>query len=802
VSPDVAADAAPEARPRAASLSWLALAAIAPAALLLPLLDPRRLLMVRDLAFFHLPLRQALLSLARGGELPEWNRWINGGQPILSNPNYAAFYPPTWLGLLVPVAYSLHLLVLLHAALALWGSWRLLHRLGCEAPAAAVGAASFAGASWYLSLTSTFNFFCAMAWFPWVLGWALRALGAPAGEWSGAALLAGLALALQLLAGEPVAVLISALAVACLAATVAAPWRTRVARSLAIAVLAAALGAVQLVPTLHRLAGGARAVGMDAAVADRWSTPPARLVDLVLPRFWGDSTRDEEGLWLGWGLHDQDFPYVIALYSGLLPTLLALTALVALPIPHRRAWLAAASLGVLLALGRHDPLWEALRRWVPLFGVLRYPEKFIVLTAAVVPLAGALGWQRLLEGAAAGETASARRAVRAAGLFTLVVGLLALSTVLAPHALTRFVDRHGGGALTPARVAHAVAYWRREALLSLLLAAAVTLLLAGLAAGRIRPSRAATAALLLLAVDLVWYGHGLTPTLPRETMLALPPVLVDVRAAGGRTTSAMWLDKRPEFGLRQGPRGFQQLWGRAQRLDPYIATLWDVEYALHADYDLMLTTWGRHALALLQAAWPARASVDRLLGAWDVGSMVLRRDGSELVRELRAGRMPRPFAVLRIPGRLPRFRSVERMGRIVQAADAEASTAVLDFAREDACIGGDAPPPATYAPARLLDTRERQQVEVRYATPLPSFLVAAITYDDGWSGTLENGAPVWLCPTTLGQIGAALPPGGHTLRLRYRDPWVRIGAAVTGTTLLLVALVALRRRRLPVESAP
>ena len=88
------------------------------------------------------------------------------------------------------------------------------------------------------------------------------------------------------------------------------------------------------------------------------------------------------------------------------------------------------------------------------------------------------------------------------------------------------------------------------------------------------------------------------------------------------------------------------------------------------------------------------------------------------------------------------------------------------------------------------------------ATPVPSFLVAAITYDDGWSGTLENGAPVWLCPTTLGQIGAALPPGGHTLRLRYRDPWVRIGAAVTGTTLLLVALVALRRRRLPVESAP
>src|SRR5262249_20592659 len=152
--------------------------------------------------------------------------------------------------------------------------------------------------------------------------------------------------------------------------------RARLQRVAAIAALAAALGAVQLVPTVQRLAGGARAAGMDVEVADRWSTPPARLVDLMLPRFWGDSTRDEEGLWLGWGLHDQDFPYVIALYSGLLPTLLAITALAALPIPHRRAWAVAGIVGVLLALGRHDPLWELLRSVVPLFGVLRYPEKF------------------------------------------------------------------------------------------------------------------------------------------------------------------------------------------------------------------------------------------------------------------------------------------------------------------------------------------------------------------------------------------------------------------------------------------
>ena len=136
----------------------LLIAALVPAALLAPLLDPRRLLTVRDLPFFHLPLRQALVSLAHLGELPEWNRWIHGGQPILSDPNYAAFYPPTWLALVVPVHYSLHLLAMLHSALALVGAWRLARRLGCAPPSAAMAAMAFAGSGWLLSLLGTFNF--------------------------------------------------------------------------------------------------------------------------------------------------------------------------------------------------------------------------------------------------------------------------------------------------------------------------------------------------------------------------------------------------------------------------------------------------------------------------------------------------------------------------------------------------------------------------------------------------------------------------------------------------------------------
>ncbi|HEV8631431.1 MAG TPA: hypothetical protein VGV61_14020 [Thermoanaerobaculia bacterium] len=783
-----------------AALPLLAGAAVL-AVLLLPLARPGRMLMVRDLALFHLPLRVAETSLLRGGELPEWNPAVHGGEPILSNPNYAAFYPPTWLGLLLPVAYAMNLLVLAHAAWAYAGSWRLLRAFGAGREATALGALSFAGASWFLSLTSTFTIFCAMAWFPWVLAAGTRALAASPGRWLGAAFATAACLALQLFAGEPVTVFITALALACLALTPLPQLARAFTRLLAIGALAALLAAAQLVPTLHRLAGGERAGGLAATSADIWSSAPARLVDFVLPHAFGDAMADEEGHWFGWGVHDRDFPYVIALYSGLLPTVLALFALLAARIPHRAGWAAAALLGLLLALGRHGPLWEPLRRLVPVLGAARYPEKFALLAAGVIPLAGALGWQQLLGAEDAGRRRAWLPALAAAGV-GMIAALAGLDLLARPAAAAAFVRAHSGMPPSPRALADALAYLRREALVALLLAVAVTLVLALFAAGRLPARAAALLALGILGADLWWYGHGLTPTLPTATALAPSPAVAAARAAGGRLFSAIALDRRSEVAVRMGPRGFQQLWGRAQRLDPYAGTLWGLEYALHPDYDLMLTRWGRHGFAQLQAAWPQREPVDQLLGAWDVGALVQRRAGRELLAELRrTGRPPLPYRVIGEPRRLPRFRFVTTVQRIEDAAAATAALPDLDLATNDLCIAGDAPPEAAYGPATLLTSADGQRPRLRYRAEATAYLVAAVTFDDGWEATLDGSARLPTCPTALGQVGVRLPPGEHELRLRYRDPWVRIGGATTLVTALAAALAAMRRRPLPVESA-
>src|SRR3954469_25719615 len=144
------------------ALAWLA-------ALFSPLLVPGRALANRDIALFHLPLRVCFERLAAIGlpGLAAWDPYLNGGQPLLSNPSYAAFYPPSWLVLALPPVRALSLLVLLHALVGFAGAFRLARRLGCGRPAAALAALGYSGSGASLSLISAFTLFCSMAWFPW-----------------------------------------------------------------------------------------------------------------------------------------------------------------------------------------------------------------------------------------------------------------------------------------------------------------------------------------------------------------------------------------------------------------------------------------------------------------------------------------------------------------------------------------------------------------------------------------------------------------------------------------------------------
>jgi hypothetical protein len=762
------------------------------------LLAPGRVLANRDIPQFHLPLRTAFRHLVESGGLPVWNPWLHGGQPVLSNPSYAAFYPPSWLVLVVQPAYALSLLAVLHAAIAFAGAWYLARRLGAGRGAAALAALGYTGSGAILSLLNAYTLFCSMAWFPWVLVCGDAALERRA--WLRPALLCGGVLALQLLNGEPVTVVVSGLGLLSLAAV--RVRRPLVALRVAVpVVVAVALAAVQLLPTAQRVADSPRAGGLEAGQANTWSAPPSRLVELAFPRFFGDPARPQAGRFFGWNLHDRDFPYVASLYPGLLLTVLGVCALSLWPIPRRGAWALAALLGTFLALGRHNPLFEALREAVPALSAVRFPEKFALLAVVSLAFAGALGWQRLMDERSAGR--------RSAADFPLALAVVLLATALvltsllhlSPRTGLWFVRSHGGPDLSEATALQGLDYLRREGWAAVATAAAVTALFAFCRARR--PSgRALTAAALgLLAVDLWHYGHGFVITLP-AAIYRDPPLLVEAVPPGAR----LFIEPAPEGQLeifaRTGDPHLAPVRSLMARLEPYAGSIWGVPYVFHEDYDLMLTGWGRRMTTVATTEWgygaAGRELTFRLLGAWNVGTVLVRQPVADWAADLaRDPRSPGVRAVID-PFQMPRYRFVPRVSFHPTWGSALYLSRLqrYDMGGLEHCVREDQPPGETEYPHRPQPLRLRDEggrVVLRYRAPDKAFFVVATTYYDGWQAVVDGArVPAW--PTGLGQIGIELPAGEHELVLAYHERLLPLGAAVTLAALAVWGFLLVRSR--------
>lgn len=834
-----------------------ALAAAGLVALYAALLVPGRVLFGRDVATFHLPLRGDLVRLAAAGELPAWDPWIHGGQPLLSNPSYAAFYPPTWLAAAVGPAASLGLLVLLHGALAALGSWRLARRLGAGPAAAAVAVLGFAGGGALLSLVDALTLFFGAAWLPWVLLAGEATLAGGAGRWQRPAAGGAAALAMMLANGEPATVACALLALGALAADEALRRRREARRGgavdgpvadpaaggdlrqrrrtgapapggalavpLRLAVLplvAVALAAVQVVPAAARVAESPRAGGLGAAAAGQWSAPPVRLAELVLPRVTGDPSRAAEGLWFGVGIHDRDVPYVAALYPGLLVSVLGLAGLFA-GVPRRWAWAVLAVAGVALGLGRHLPLLGTLlgplHARLPFLDSIRYPEKFLLLLVALaLPFAAALAWQRLsgTESAAGLRRAAVALAVAAA----LAGGALAAATVLAPEAAAARVRRHVPPQLTDFGVARGVDYLRGQALRS----AAVALAVAGLAALAGRHRAIALLAPLLLAADLVATHGGVVRTVPAAELTRPPPLAGEIAAAGGRRlfSDTLFVHERAVVVPDDEPQ-LAGLRDQVANLAPYSATLWGLGYALDDDYELMRSRWAEHAVAVATEARRRPDGLAAVLAGWSVDAAILTRPLAERVPELAAGRPSPAVARAPVPGRLPRFRGVPAVRFVPDAAAARTALARQGWrvGERDVWIAGEGAPPAATGggtggeggdeageeaggAARVLAARAggRRIVLDAAAPPGGGWLVAAVTFDRGWRATAGGrGLPLW--PTALGQIGTRVPAGRHRVELVYRDRRLPWGVAGSAAGLLALAALAawprLRHRGLP-----
>jgi len=294
----------------------------------------------RDNFSTHYPIKVLSAAAFRACEIPWWNFADGGGQPLAGNPNTLTFYPDNILYLVLPAHIAFNLHFLLHLILG-WVAMRSLTR-------SRFGAWLWILSGVAMSALSFYNLIPSIALIP------LALLGAERRN----AVQLGLAFGLLALAGEPVIIVATALAVVILSA----PPRLRVKPFPVAIAIALAIAAPQLIAYAEIAGEVERAHGYSAQTVLNASFDPRRLLEILIGP-----------------LMKIDAPH-------LFPSLLL--GLIIIPAIFRRSrYTVIAATMLFFALGKFNPLVRMLVESVSALRIGRYPEKFaIVMCAALVVL--------------------------------------------------------------------------------------------------------------------------------------------------------------------------------------------------------------------------------------------------------------------------------------------------------------------------------------------------------------------------------------------------------------------------------
>lgn len=348
-------------------------------------------------------------GILHDGDFPLWNSLNGMGAPLVANYQSALFYPPIWLTYLfwligdTPwMAWAHTFLIAIHLAWGGMGMVFLARHLEMSTLAQAVCGLCFSLCGYLVARVSFFSMIYTASWLPWVIYFvsfialpckgSLSPMDSP--KWG-----ALLSISFMLLAGH--AQLSSYILL--LSASWVLAWRIREGglrsgmRSIwqlsKIILGALILTAVQLLPTAEYLLNSYRSGGVDYGTAVVYSFWPWRLITLIAPSFFGDPG---QGDYWGYASYWED-----AVYLGVLPFLLSLYSLISLFKKKSSTQktekdqtlitylLIILAFGLFFSLGKNNPAYYYLYRYVPIFSMFNAPSRWLIwVEFALILLAG------------------------------------------------------------------------------------------------------------------------------------------------------------------------------------------------------------------------------------------------------------------------------------------------------------------------------------------------------------------------------------------------------------------------------
>lgn len=338
----------------------------------------------RDLGTYTYPIKYSLATSLQAGELGLWDRHIASGFPLLAGFQPGIFYPFSFVFYFLPLFDAIRFTFFLHFVVAVSGAYVLCRWWKFPVYISAIGAILFTLGGTTVSLSNLLNHFQTAVWLPWMILCWERVLESR--SWKNFLIFALLLLS-ALLAGSPEIYLFSlGLLVIDGVRIIRRDRNLTVTRMgfllIGANILVAAIGMAQFLPTFELVLHSRRDRPLPLQEATLWSLQPASLLGLFFP----DKDIDP-GLPVGIRLFfSREVPFLLSHYLGVISLLGVSAWMKYASWKERTITLSLISASLILAFGRFTPVYSYLFDYVPLFRIVRFPEKFFFLTYAFLIL--------------------------------------------------------------------------------------------------------------------------------------------------------------------------------------------------------------------------------------------------------------------------------------------------------------------------------------------------------------------------------------------------------------------------------
>jgi hypothetical protein len=345
----------------------------------------------RDLFSHFVPKRKLVAEYISNLELPLWDPYLQGGKPLLANPNNMALYPSNLLYLFVspPAALTIEIIFhLLAGSIAIYAFCRMLE---LKQTSSLIAAAIYGFCGYAFSTVNLLNWLAASACLAILFCfWHLYQTTKQKKWW----LLSLIVASLQLLAGAPELTLITF--VTLLVWTISYSYPESVARRMFQCILLGfftiGICLVQILPTVEFSRSSIRSVGFGFDSATVWSLHPWRIPELIFPGILGRFDSLSSGSYWGQKLEGKT-PFFLSIYFGIAAIALAVFGSLS-PGRFRRARISLAVVfivSIVLAMGRYLPGISGLFSLFSLRVPFRFPEKWLAASVLPVSILAAFG---------------------------------------------------------------------------------------------------------------------------------------------------------------------------------------------------------------------------------------------------------------------------------------------------------------------------------------------------------------------------------------------------------------------------